>query len=53
MPAKLANSFPAQTTAGYIREFIDRATHELRRRKLSFYKRVRFANAKCQMLIPK
>jgi tetratricopeptide (TPR) repeat protein len=43
--AELADSFPAQTTADYIREFIDRATDELRARKLSFYKRVRFANA--------
>jgi tetratricopeptide (TPR) repeat protein len=43
--AELADSFPAQTTADYIRAYIDRCTDELRARKLSFYKRVRFANA--------
>jgi tetratricopeptide (TPR) repeat protein len=43
--SELADSFPAQTTADYIREYIDRSTHQLRTRKLSFYKRVRFANA--------
>ena len=43
--ADLADSFRAQTTGQYIREFLDRATHELRARQLSFYKRVRFANA--------
>ncbi len=43
--AALADSFPAQTTGHYIREFLDRATDELRARELNFYKRVRFANA--------
>jgi len=41
----LADSFPAQTTGDYIREFLDRGAAELRTRKLGFYKRVRFANA--------
>lgn len=43
--SELADSFPAQTTADYIREYIDRCADQLRTRKLSFYKRVRFANA--------
>jgi len=43
--SELADSFPAQTTADYLREYIDRCTHQLSTRKLSFYKRVRFANA--------
>jgi tetratricopeptide (TPR) repeat protein len=43
--AALADSFPAQTSGHYIREFLERATAEVRARKLSFYKRVRFANA--------
>lgn len=43
--AELADSFPAHTTGNYIRQFMARATDELRAHKLSFYKRVRFANA--------
>jgi len=41
----LADSFPTQTTTDFVREFLKQAAQELRARKLSFYKRVRFANA--------
>lgn len=43
--AALADSFPAQTTGGQFRAFIDRGTVEMRALKLGFYKPVRFANA--------
>ncbi len=41
----LADSFPAQKAGNGLRDFIQRATRELRALKLNFYRRARFANA--------
>src|SRR5215470_2561796 len=42
----LADAFPSSTPASaVVKEFLQRASYELRSRKLNFYKRVRFANA--------
>jgi tetratricopeptide (TPR) repeat protein len=43
--AALADSFPAQSTGDFIRQFLEQSAEDLRTRKLNFYKRVRFANA--------
>jgi tetratricopeptide (TPR) repeat protein len=43
--SELADSFPSQTAGEQIREFVQQAARDLGARKLSFYKRVRFANA--------
>jgi tetratricopeptide (TPR) repeat protein len=41
----LADSFPRAAPGEAVREFLQRAVHELRSRKLNLYKRARFANA--------
>jgi tetratricopeptide (TPR) repeat protein len=43
--AALADSFPPQTAAAAIGEFMRTATQDLRARNLNFYQRARFANA--------
>jgi len=43
--AALADSLPPQTAGNALREFIQKATQELRALELNFYKRARFANA--------